>query len=109
MSDSATDLEKSQQMDHDGVKRVKFESRRYKLVKVVADLDRLASRISAFLARWFRQAQCLSRSGGDLSGILRLGSSDQSSDFRKAFLSLVVSSVEVPSRHSIERFQPIHF
>jgi hypothetical protein len=32
---AAADLEKSQAMDPDGVKRVKFESRRYKLVKVL--------------------------------------------------------------------------
>ena len=90
MTDTAADLEKSQGLDPDGVKRVKFESRRYKLVKVLeTSANFIGHRSSILLARWFRQAQCLSRSRSDLSGILRLGSSDQSSDICETRHSVV--------------------
>ena len=75
-------------------KRHQFENRRSRFIKVecrVLEFVALSTHLTrvtlvssspsislSLLAQWFRQTQCLSRLGGDFSGVFRLGSTDQS-------------------------------
>lgn len=49
MADSFTDADKNQSFDLDGAKRVKFETRRYKIVKVFRLKLLFSFRLSKFL------------------------------------------------------------